>query len=138
VYYREVKTIMDLGDGLNGHPNICHGGFVATMLDEVCGVLITLNLEKKMQVRMDPHENMNTFTACQSFAADAGLGRNWLAADLNTNYKKPVPAPGILLCTAKFVRKERNKIYVAASIENGMGTVYTTGEGMFVEVKQKL
>jgi hypothetical protein len=37
---------MDLGGGLNGYPGICHGGFVATMLDEVCGLLIVLNLEK--------------------------------------------------------------------------------------------
>ena len=66
--FREVKTIMDLGDGLNGHPRICHGGFVATMLDEICGVLITLNLEKKIAKLREaggPHSGMNCFTACE-------------------------------------------------------------------------
>lgn len=58
--------------------------------------------------------------------------------DLNTTYKKPVPAPGVVLCKAEFVRRERNKTFVRGSIEDGMGTVYTTGEGMFIEVKTKL
>jgi acyl-coenzyme A thioesterase PaaI-like protein len=61
-----------------------------------------------------------------------------MGIDLNTNYKKPVPTPGVVLCTAKFERQERNKTYVSATIEDGMGMVYTRGEGMFIEVKQKL
>jgi hypothetical protein len=69
IAYREVKTILELGNGLNGHPNICHGGFVATMLDEIFGVLITLNLERKVARRREeglgPHEGMNCFTACE-------------------------------------------------------------------------
>ncbi|KAF2748003.1 hypothetical protein M011DRAFT_401476 [Sporormia fimetaria CBS 119925] len=118
--YLEIRTIMDLGNGLTGHPSICHGGFVATMLDEVLGVLIQLNLEKKMEKlkREDrKHPGLSCFTAY-----------------LNTNYKRPVPAPGKVLCVAKFIMQERNKIYVSGSIEDGEGTVFTTGDGMFVEV----
>jgi thioesterase superfamily protein 4 len=45
--YREIVTIIDLGDGLNGYPQTCHGGMLATLLDEVCGVLIVeLNKER--------------------------------------------------------------------------------------------
>ncbi|KAF2107857.1 HotDog domain-containing protein, partial [Lophiotrema nucula] len=113
---REVRTLLDLGSGMNGHPNVCHGGFVATMLDEILGVLVQLILEKKLKSRL--HEGGNVFTAY-----------------LTTNYKKPTPTPSIVLCTAKFDRQERNKIYVVGSIEDGMGTVYATGEGMFVHVK---
>jgi acyl-coenzyme A thioesterase THEM4 len=66
--FRHVLTIIDLGDGLNGHPKICHGGFVATMLDEVCGVLLMLNLERKdkeMKEKFGPLAKATTFTACQ-------------------------------------------------------------------------
>lgn len=56
--------------------------------------------------------------------------------DLNTNYKKPVPTPGVVLCTASWVKQDRNKIYVNATIEDGQGKVYTMGEGMFIEVVQ--
>jgi thioesterase superfamily protein 4 len=60
--------MMDLGDGLNGHPKICHGGFVATMLDEVIGVLITLNLVPKMErLKLEgARSQLNCFTACES------------------------------------------------------------------------
>jgi hypothetical protein len=37
--YKEIKTIVDLGAGLNGYPQIVHGGFAATLLDEACGIL---------------------------------------------------------------------------------------------------
>jgi acyl-coenzyme A thioesterase PaaI-like protein len=56
--------------------------------------------------------------------------------DLNTNYKKPVPTPGIVLCTASWVKQDRNKIYVKGTIEDGNGKIYTTGEGMFIVVVQ--
>ncbi|KAF2191419.1 hypothetical protein K469DRAFT_720423 [Zopfia rhizophila CBS 207.26] len=121
---REVRTFMDLGDGLNGYPDICHGGFVATILDEILGVLITLNMEKRIKnARMGgPHsEPVPLYTAY-----------------LTTNYKKPVPTPGVILCTAKFVKQERNKTYVRGTIEDGQGTVYASGDGMFVEPRSKI
>ena len=58
-----VMTLLDLGNGMNGHPNVCHGGFVATMLDEILGVLVQLVLEKKLKSRL--HEGGNVFTACK-------------------------------------------------------------------------
>lgn len=68
--FKEVRTIMELGSGLNGHPDVCHGGFVATMLDEVMGVLIQLNLEKKvrrLKRRKEGHPGLSCFTACKCF-----------------------------------------------------------------------
>lgn len=64
--------MMDLGDGLNGHPKICHGGFVATMLDEVIGVLITLNLGKRMErlKSKGSRSQLNCFTACECEEAE--------------------------------------------------------------------
>jgi hypothetical protein len=73
--FREVRTIMELGSGLNGHPNICHGGFVATMLDEVLGVLIQLNLEvkaRKLKERDSGHPGLSCFTACKLISVLCG------------------------------------------------------------------
>lgn len=59
---------MDLGDGLNGYPQIAHGGFVATLLDEVCGVLIVLNVEaqgqRQKELGQSETPSMTYFTAC--------------------------------------------------------------------------
>jgi thioesterase superfamily protein 4 len=71
--YTEIVEMIDLGDGLNGFPQIALGGFVATMLDEVCGVLIVLNVEKKIERlrklgRLDSSVSMNYFTACKTLS----------------------------------------------------------------------
>jgi len=49
IAYKEIKTIVELGDGLQGYPRIAHGGFQATLLDEMSGVLIGTVMEKKAQ-----------------------------------------------------------------------------------------
>ncbi|OCL11698.1 hypothetical protein AOQ84DRAFT_373742 [Glonium stellatum] len=120
---QEVRTLMDLGNGVNGHPDICHGGFVATMLDEVTGVLLTLNIEiQNGRGRgQSVSEPMNLFTAY-----------------LKITYKKPVRTPGVVLCTAKFEKREDNKAWVVGTVEDGQGTVFATGEALFVEPRSKL
>lgn len=55
-------------------------------------------------------------------------------------YKKPLPTPGLLYCTAKIERVEGGdrKIFIRATLEDGNGTVYTIGEGLFVKLAVKL
>jgi thioesterase superfamily protein 4 len=68
--YTEIVTIVDLGDGLSGYPQTCHGGMVATLLDEVCGVLIVLNKERdrenlQQSGSLDSPLTANYMTACE-------------------------------------------------------------------------
>jgi hypothetical protein len=63
--YKELLVILDLGDGLNGYPQVLHGGFAATLLDEACGGLIQLNVFEKIK-KLGPRHNMNYLTACRS------------------------------------------------------------------------
>ncbi|KAJ4412304.1 hypothetical protein N0V91_000775 [Didymella pomorum] len=118
--YKELLVILELGDGLNGYPQVLHGGFAATLLDETCGGLIQLNVFEKVKKLGSQH------------------AMNYLTAYLNTVYKKPVPVPGPLLCTAKIERQEGRKLFVRATVEDGEGTVYTTGECLFIEMRPKL
>ncbi|KAI4614632.1 uncharacterized protein J4E87_009432 [Alternaria ethzedia] len=111
IAYKEIKTIVELGDGLQGYPQIAHGGFQATLLDEMSGVLIGKVMEKKAQ-----------------------------RANLNTTYKKPAPTLLTLLCTAKIERIEDGgrKLYARATLEDGNGTIYTIADGMFIRLSTKL
>lgn len=123
---KEIVTIVEIGDGLNGYPNLVHGGMLATLLDEVCGVVIVLSTE------------INLERAKASGLSDKAIGAQYMTAYLNTSYRKPVPTPGTLLCTAKVERQEGRKLYVRGTIEDGAGTVYTVGEAMFIKMVQKL
>lgn len=61
-----------------------------------------------------------------------------ISTDLNTTYKRPIPVPSTILCTAKVERHDGRKLYMRATIEDGEGLVYTTGEAMFVEIKPRV
>jgi acyl-coenzyme A thioesterase PaaI-like protein len=120
----QVRTILEVGPGVNGHPGLAHGGFVATLLDEVFGILIAFKLKaEKEGARNQGWEtrNLPIFTAY-----------------LKTNYKKPVPTPSVLLCTATFDRREGKKIFVSGTVEDGKGLVYVTAEALFIESQPKL
>ncbi|KAL5114436.1 hypothetical protein ACEQ8H_007691 [Pleosporales sp. CAS-2024a] len=119
--YAEIVLIVEVGDALNGFARTLHGGMAATLLDEVCGVLITLNV--------DTHAERSRAS---------GPTAQYLTAYLNTTYKRPIHTPGAILCTAKIERQEGRKLYVGATIEDGLGTICTIGQGLFIRVEPRL
>ncbi|KAA8899399.1 HotDog domain-containing protein [Sphaerosporella brunnea] len=98
---------VSLGDGMNGHPGVLHGGIVATIMDMALCIAID--------------ESVPAFTA-------------WL----KLGYKKPTPAPGVLMAKCWVARKEGRKWFINGSLENGSGTVYAEAECLYVEVKQAM
>jgi hypothetical protein len=54
---------------------------------------------------------------------------------LKVTYKKPTPAPGVVMVRSRVTNKEGRKWFLSGTLENGTGTVYAEGECMFVEVR---
>jgi len=107
----ETLVLYDLGSGVNGFPNICHGGFVATLLDEVTGVLITVrNTSQKKTLP-------------------------FMTANLNVTFRKPVATPGVVLARARVVKSLGRKLWIEGSLENQHGDVCSTVSALFVELK---
>jgi thioesterase superfamily protein 4 len=66
IAYREVLWIVEIGDGLNGYPGTLHGGMAATLLDEVCGILLQSNAAKASE-RAGTTDRLDEYmTACKS------------------------------------------------------------------------
>lgn len=101
--------ILHLGPGVNVLPDICHGGLIALMLDEVMGLLMTF------------HENTQTVTA-----------------KMNIAYRRALPTPGLVLSKAKLVKRKKRKMWVKGEVENGEGGVFASAEALFVELKAGL
>ncbi|KAJ9668112.1 hypothetical protein H2201_001918 [Coniosporium apollinis] len=120
---REVRILLDLGDGVNGYPHIAHGGFVATLLDEVVGVLLTVNTGFR------PKEGRNNETE---------TGINFFTAYLNIKYLSPLVTPGVVLTRAGVERVEGRKRWFWATIEDGAGKVFASAEALFIEARPKL
>lgn len=114
---QEVRTFVEIGSGVNGYPNVCHGGFVATMLDEVMGVLLTVN-----QVWFKEHRG-------------GGEHMMQMTASLNIKFRKPVKTPAVLLSTARIAKMEPRKWFIAGTIEDNNRQVLAIGEALFVEAK---
>ncbi|KAF2138075.1 uncharacterized protein K452DRAFT_291115 [Aplosporella prunicola CBS 121167] len=115
-----VRAFLQLGDGLNGYPATCHGGLIATLLDEIMGVLLTANVD---------HTNRNAKTA---------RGLSSMTAYLNVSYKKPLPLPAVILATARYAKVVGRKQYISAALEDGNGRAYATAEALFIEIKPSL
>lgn len=69
--YKEIKSVVDLGTGLNGYPQIVHGGVAATLLDETCGILVIANADRKVEREREAGRESvapSYFTACELFS----------------------------------------------------------------------
>lgn len=108
----EVNMLLSLGYRVNGYPHLCHGGVVATIVDEVMGNLLTVN------------KNMTN-------AAIRGAN---VTAYLNITYLKPVATPQVVLLTAKFREIKARKYYIDASVKDGGGAFLAKAEALWIRV----
>ncbi|RMX85422.1 hypothetical protein D0869_03840 [Hortaea werneckii] len=153
---QEVHFLVRVGDGLNGHPAILHGGIVAALVDEGMGVLQTVNHERAHMLRLrqkkSPGGNGDdgggggrvSEGSEDSLSSLPPLGS--FTAELKIRYRRPVSTPGEVLCTARYVRREGRKEWIEAVIRQGEvegvgegdGVVTcAVGEGLFIEPKKK-
>lgn len=101
--------MLKLGSGVNGHVDICHGGFVSLLLDEVIG----------SAAESERPEDKTTMTAY-----------------LKVDYKAPVRTPNVVLCRAWVERREGRKIWARGTVEDGQGGVLALGEALFLIVER--
>ncbi|KAI7280762.1 hypothetical protein KC345_g4569 [Hortaea werneckii] len=152
---QEVHFLVRVGDGLNGHPAILHGGIVAALVDEGMGVLQTVNHERAYAVSVQRGKRARGGRGEGGGGTSEGGGDalsslpplGSFTAELKIRYRRPVSTPGEVLCTARYVRREGRKEWIEAVIrqgeveggEEGDGVVTCAiGEGLFIEPKKKV
>ena len=107
----ELRRFYTFGTGLNAHPNLLHGGVIATILDSAMGNVVHQALRPKGA----------TFTVV-----------------LNITYKKPVSTPASVLVRSSVVKVEGRKIWARGAVESSSGEVHATAEGMWLVAKANL
>nr|POE78437.1 putative dynamin-related protein 4a [Quercus suber] len=128
---REISTLLLVGNGMNGHAGILHGGIVATIIDEAMGILQSANRERE-------------FHYAKSQATPNGkpplLGAATFTVELKVTYLKPVLTPGPILLKTRSVKREARKEWIAAEVLqeiDGKMVVCSKGEALFVQPKEK-
>jgi acyl-coenzyme A thioesterase PaaI-like protein len=109
----EVRRFYTFGSDLNAHPNLLHGGVIASVLDSTLGNAIGVQF---------PQGALRMFTV-----------------QLNVTYKKAVPTPGTVMARSWVTKVEADgrKIWAAGELEGEGGVVYATAEGMWLKAKSK-
>lgn len=109
----DITILMYLGQDLSGHPAIVHGGCLATLLDEGLARCCFKKLPNKIG----------------------------MTANLNINYKAPMPVDSFVCLRGKTGKVEGRKAWVEGRMESLVApgdspTVYCTAEALFVEPRQ--
>ncbi len=139
----ELKALMHLGPGLNGHLGISHGGFVAAILDEVLGLLVTLNRRRahhNRRVGAVPPQPPPPRSPPEEAAAAAGsIGKGFVTGYLNTTYVRPVRTSQPVLVTTRYVRGEGSrKFYCEGAVWNSESQLLAKADCLFIVLKQRL
>ncbi|KAH7124589.1 HotDog domain-containing protein [Dactylonectria macrodidyma] len=108
-----VKFLISLGPAAGGYPGVCHGGIVATILDEVTSMLFPIN---------------KSHGAISEGAAMMGY--------LNTRFLRPVKVPASYLCRAWVNKVEGRKYFLQGMIEDGDGMIVARAEALYIVLKE--
>ncbi|EFE39512.1 thioesterase family protein [Trichophyton verrucosum HKI 0517] len=105
-----LKSVLYLGNGLDGWPTVVHGGAIATILDENMGRLAIENLPE----------------------------RTGVTANLNISYKARLGRDQYIIVEAKYDRllSSERKAVIEAVIKDGKGKVYSEAKALFVYPKK--
>ena len=110
----EVHMFFAMGDGLNGFPHVLHGGVVATLFDEVMGMLFLVN--KKLYP--------------ESTKGDG------LTAYLTVEFLKPVMTPHVYFVTTWFREVKGRKYYIDSTLKDEGGAVLAKAESLYIGVQK--
>lgn len=122
----EVITLLSLGAGVNGYPHVCHGGMIATILDEVMGILLSVNKDRE-------EDSARTILG-RSPSARQRMAT--VTAELLVKYLMPVATPQTVCVRVWFSKCEGRKLWVQGTIEDDRSTVLARGEGLFVKTER--
>jgi len=109
----EVCVLLSLQPGLNGYPGVCHGGVVATLLDEVLSVLVV----EYRRSGVLPVDNVTAY--------------------LHVSYVKPVPTPAVVAVRGRIREVKGRKHFADGEVVSERGVVLAKAEGLFVSVQRE-
>ncbi|KAK6087699.1 thioesterase superfamily protein [Seiridium cupressi] len=111
----QVNVLLSCGKGLQGHPGFLHGGIVAAILDEVSGLLPTINRGRKALPNV-----------------------SYMTGYLNITFKRPVRTPGTIMAIAKVSKVEGRRLLVKGTVQDGEGAILAESDVLFIALKHLL
>ncbi|TDZ25735.1 Verlamelin biosynthesis protein B [Colletotrichum orbiculare MAFF 240422] len=108
----EISTLFALSRGVDGYPNVAHGGLVGVLVDEVLGILI--------------QHNMNTDRDGPVFKMDT------VTASMGIKYLKPIVTPGVVLGVGRIKEISGKRLLLGAVIKDANGVELATCDAVWI------
>lgn len=114
----KVSTLYELGKGLNGNPDILHGGMTMAMVDEAMGALLEVN--SALGKEGDGFKSVS------------------VTASLEIKFLRPVPTGQAVIATAWIEWIERRKTRVRCEVRDQHGEELARVVSTWVAIKAKV
>ena len=114
----EARLLVALEYGVNGYPNIAHGGLIGAIIDESMGILLKCNKDMDKTELGEPVDIDTLVTA-----------------SLKVNYLQAVMTPQTVLVTAKIEEIKGRKFYMTGTVRDGNGAMLAKAEAMWIGIK---
>jgi len=109
----ELHFLVQLGNEMCGHPEYIHGGFLSSLFDELFG--------------------WNTILEFDMFDETHGAKTKIFTANLDVNYRRPVPKGSTYLCKVWVEQIVRDKkVYLRGVLLNRRGEVLTESTSLYI------
>jgi acyl-coenzyme A thioesterase PaaI-like protein len=140
----DVVAVVTLGSNLDGHNNIVHGGVLALVIDDVLGFgYFAVLLQEDEELRLGKNTSINDGTTAEAFRSNVIA----VTANLNINYRAPVPSNSTVVVEATLVRnvesaetrREKNKFHWNVEVVSlDCATTYCQATSLYVIPKKQL
>ncbi|RFU27183.1 hypothetical protein B7463_g9156, partial [Scytalidium lignicola] len=119
----EIRVLASLQRGVNGGPNVAHGGFIVVLLDDTMGALIgAINL----------YESRGRSEGVQGVEIS-----NAVTAELNVKFLKPVLTPQDVEVVAWMREKKGRKCFIDGEVRDKNGVVMASAEALWILMRPK-
>jgi len=119
----EVRSFCRLERGLNGYPDICHGGILALLFDELMGVAMHIYYQQVKAVE----KRKGTYIRGQRMPS--------MTVELTVQYVRPARVPATVSVITWPPRIDGRKIWLDSEIQNEDGEVLSKSKALFVQLK---
>lgn len=113
-----TRTLIAVGDGVSGYPDVVHGGVTAALMDESMGALFELNQTLGKDVPAFKASNVT--------------------AGLDVSFLRPVSTNSVVCVQANVVEMSGRKTRIECEMTDGEGEVLARCTSRWVSLREKL
>ncbi|KAL2758463.1 hypothetical protein ACRALDRAFT_2040639 [Sodiomyces alcalophilus JCM 7366] len=128
-FIRSCSLLFDLRPGVIGFAGSVHGGFIAALMDEAMGNLFLAN-----------HVAQAREVEANRPLPPGTMGLNdvrFLTANMTVRFRKPLPAPKVVVVTSSLDRIEGRKLFLAVTVTDENLVEFAKCEGMWMTLPQE-